>query len=194
MRTGNDFLLKQSAPRLAYQDASRLGVADRLNVGRDVQIALGPGGDQARDVGRIAVPIDEMIGASERNEALGMLRRQEDVTGILDPDRIVGGRMENKQRFMQVGDARGEVLMCDVIEEGAACMELPASELYLDFVLLTGRRWAIGKQSRDVPRIGWCVDRYHCARFGNAVRGGKDSAPPRLWPIRIEGAASVWRK
>jgi hypothetical protein len=81
--------------------------------------------------------------------------------------------MENKQRFMQVGDVRGEVLMCDVIEEGAAYMELPASECYLDFVLLTDRARAIDKQARDVPRIGWCVDRYHCARLGNTVRGGQ---------------------
>ena len=68
---GDDFLLKQSASCLAHHDFSGLAVADRLSVGGDVQIALGPEGDQARDVGGIAVPVDEMIGAGERNEALG---------------------------------------------------------------------------------------------------------------------------
>ena len=121
------------------------------------------------------MPVDEVIGAGERNEALGMLRRQEDMTGVLDPDRIVGRRMEDKQRLAQAGDARFKVLVGDVIEEGAADMELPAAERDLDFVLIAARGFPVGEQAGDVSGIGRGIDRHHRARFGDAMGGGEHS-------------------
>ena len=121
------------------------------------------------------MPVDEVIGAGERNEALGMLRRQEDMTGVLNPDRIVGRRMEDKQRLAQAGDARFKVLVGDVIEERAADMELPAAERDLDFVLIAARGFPVGEQAGDVPGIGRGIDRHHRARFGDAMGGGEHS-------------------
>ena len=65
--------------------------------------------------------------------------------------------------------------MGDVIEEGAADMELPAAERDLDFVLIAARGFPVGEQAGDVPRIGRGIDGHHRACFGYAMGGGEHS-------------------
>ena len=51
---------------------------------------------------------------------LGCFAARKICAGVLDADRIVGRRVEDEQRLAQAGDARFEVLLGDVVEEGAA--------------------------------------------------------------------------
>ncbi len=76
-----------------------------------------------------------MVGAVERHIALGMARRLEDRLGVLDPDRVVGGRMEHDQRLAETGDARALVLRAQIVEEALADGEVAAGKRDLGLAL-----------------------------------------------------------
>ena len=106
------------------------------------------------------------------------------MTGVLNPDRIVGRRMEDKQRLAQAGDARFKVRVGDVIEEGAADMELPAAERDLDFVLIAARGSPVGQQAVTC-RGSDGASSLRPRALRDAMGGGEYSGPLRLWPMRI---------
>ena len=130
VRPGQDLLLEFSAMGLAHQHQAGLD----LGLGHDlrpVEIAVGPGGDDVGHIDRVVLPAQQMVGAGERDEALGMPGGDENVRGIVDADQIVGRRMEHQQRLAQVGEAFVELLRGDVVEEFALDAERPPGELPL---------------------------------------------------------------
>ena len=57
---------------------------------------MSPRRDQMCDVSGVAGFAEKMIGASERNEAFGMLRSGEDAARIIDTDDVVVWRVKNE--------------------------------------------------------------------------------------------------
>src|SRR5438876_936956 len=83
MRANRDRLLEAAPTGFANDDG--VGIVRRLGRElRHVEIALGPRVDNVGDVGRVAAAAQEVIGAGERDEAFGMLRRGEDAACIVD--------------------------------------------------------------------------------------------------------------
>ena len=89
-----------------------------------------------------------MIGAGERDKALGMLGGDEDLGGVVDADGVVGRRMHDQQRLVQVGDLRHQLVLGDVVEEFALDVERPAGERDLDLAMLADVLDAILEQVR----------------------------------------------
>ena len=178
VRAENDFLLKFTAPRLAHLDDTRRCVVGRLIVGRHVEITRSPGGDHARHIGIVAPAAEQMIGAGKRDEALRMLRCEEDVTRIIDPDSVVGRGMEDQQRLVQLGDERCERLLGDVVEKGAADFELPPRQRDLYLAVHGDVGDLTLEQASNVGGIGRCADGDDGTRLGNAVGGGEHRCAP----------------
>ncbi len=109
MRPDRNRLLEFSAPGFGDGHLARRGIAS-LRHRRGIEVAVGPGRQHVGDIDRIAALAEQVVGAGERDEALGMLCRQEDLRRVLNPDQLVGRRMEDQQRLLQLRDARGELL------------------------------------------------------------------------------------
>ena len=83
-----------------------------------------------------------------------MLGRDEDVGRVVNADGIVGRRMHDEQRLMQVGDMRHQAVLGDVVEELALDAEWAAGERNLDFAGLSDVLDPFLEQARDMGRIG----------------------------------------
>ena len=117
-------------------------------------IAFGPGGDDVGDIGGIALVAEQMIGAGQRHETLGMLGGDEDIGGVVDPDGVVGRRMHDQQRLVQFGDMRHQAMLGDVVEEFALDVKRPSGELHFDLALRADVLDPILEQMRDMGGIG----------------------------------------
>src|SRR5262245_17498383 len=133
MPTDADLLLQAAAPGLAHDHVSVRRC--RLWFGQ-IEIALGPGRNDLGHVARIARTAEQMIGARKRHEAFRMPGRLEDTAGILDPDPIIGRRVEDQQRLAQMRDLLPQILLGNIIQEGAADTKPPSLERDLDLALL----------------------------------------------------------
>ena len=173
MPAQHDLLLKLPAPRFPHRDDAGRRVLRQLRIDRHVEIALGPGRDDARHIGGVARAADEVIGAGERDETFGMLCREKNLAGIVDADRVVGRRMKHQQRLVQVGDEGFEILLRDIVEQAAADAERPAGQRHLDLVLIVELGNAFAEQPDHMGRIERRRDRHHGARLGDAMRGGE---------------------
>src|SRR5712692_2242436 len=72
-----------------------------------------------------------MVGIGERDEALGMFGRREDLARVVDPDGGVDRRMKDEQRLAQVFDALEQPLLGDIVEKLAPDSESPPADLLL---------------------------------------------------------------
>ena len=97
----DDLLLKLAAPRFPHRDGAGRCISRELGIDRHIEIAIGPGRDDARHVDGVACAADEMVGAGERNETFRMFCREKDLAGIVDADGVVGRRMKHQQRLVQ---------------------------------------------------------------------------------------------
>ena len=168
-----DFLLEQTVAGFSYDNCAVGNFGLCARGGAHIEIALGPSSDDMRHIDRIARAAEQMVGAGERDEALGMFRRGENVARIVDADQIVGRRMKDQQRLVQFGDVGREILLRDIVNERFADMERTPGERHLDFALVFDLSNAIRKQTDHMGRIERRRDRHHRPRFGNAMRGGK---------------------
>ena len=114
-----------------------------------------------------------MIGTGERDEALGMLGRREDMRGVLDADGLVGRRMEDQQRLAQLRDALGELLLGDVSQEFPADAERPPGERHLDLAVLADGVDLVPEQMRDMAGIAGRGDGHHRPRLRDRFRRGE---------------------
>ena len=73
----------------------------------------------------------------------------------------------------RLGDEGFEILLRDIVEQGAADAKRPAGQRHLDLVLIVELGNAFAEQPDDMRRIGRRRDRHHGARLGDAVRGGE---------------------
>ncbi len=104
MRADIDDLLEFAGARLAHHHLARLFRQARY--GRDgdrIEIAPGPGGDDIGDIDRVMLLREQMIGAGQQDEALGMFGSDENLRGVVDAHGVVGGRMHDQQRLVQPG-------------------------------------------------------------------------------------------
>src|SRR5262245_5690919 len=70
-----------------------------------------------------------MVGAVQRQEALGMPCRGINVGGVIDRDGRVGRGMEDEQRAMQRGNALALVLHSKAVDQLLADTERPLGEM-----------------------------------------------------------------
>ena len=115
-----------------------------------------------------------MIGARQRHKTLGMLGRDENIGGVVDPDGVVGRRMHDQQRLVQLGDMRHQIMLGDVVEEFALDMERPPGELHLDLALGADVLDPILEEMRDMRGIGGRGDGDDRLGVGNLPGGGED--------------------
>jgi hypothetical protein len=141
---------------------------------RHVEVALGPGRDHVGHIGGIAAAAEQVIGAGERDEALGMPGGREDAARIVDADDVVGGRMEDQQRLVQGVDAPAQFLLGDVVQKGAADAERAAREPHLDLAAGFDLHASVPEQPRHMGRVGGRGDRHHRAGFRHRGRGRQD--------------------
>jgi hypothetical protein len=74
-----------------------------------------------------------VVGVIERGEALGVLGRFEDLSGVVDIDQLVARGVEREQRLAEVGDGGSQELFADVVEEQAADAKGPPADLHGGF-------------------------------------------------------------
>ena len=68
----------------------------------------------------------------------GLLVGDEDVRRVIDADSVVGRRMHDQQRLVQLGDMRHQRLLGDVVEEFALDVEGPACKPDLHLASISG--------------------------------------------------------
>jgi hypothetical protein len=95
-----------------------------------------------------------------------MFRSRENMARIVNAHRIVGWRVEHQQRFTQIGDVLGKVLLRDVVKEGAANMKGSTGDRHFDLALLADIRHVLLEQPGDMRGI-------------EGRRNGRDHARPR---------------
>jgi hypothetical protein len=105
MPADRDGLRELALPRLGNRDCSLLaaGCGPCLG-GADPDVAARPRSEHRRNVLGILLLRQQMVGGVERDEALGMLCRHEDLRGVVDADRRVAGRVEDEERFAELVD------------------------------------------------------------------------------------------
>src|SRR5262245_8754076 len=98
MRPRQYLLLEFPPVRFAhqYEAGFNFGLGHRFRL---IEVALSPCCDHIRYIDGVASPAEQVIRASERDEALRMLCSGKDMRGILDPDETIGRRMKHQQRF-----------------------------------------------------------------------------------------------
>ena len=128
-----------------------------------------------------------MIRARQRHKALGMLGRDENVRGIVDPDRVVGRRMHDQQRLVQLCDVRHQAVFGDVVEEFALDVKRPPGELHLDLAMLADVLDAIPEQMGDMDGIGGRRDGHDRLGIRNLPGGGEDRRAAEAVPDQERG-------
>ena len=83
MGTCGDFLLEGAVPGFLHDDLVRLGVSVARRRHCHFEVAFRPGGDDMSDIGSIARPAQQMIGAGKRDEARWVFRSGEYAAGIV---------------------------------------------------------------------------------------------------------------
>ena len=102
-----------------------------------------------RDIDRVALAREQMVGAGERDEALGMLGgRRRYATAFSMPTVSSVGEWKISSALRSLRDALGELLLGDVGQEFAADAERPAGERHLDLAVLADRIELILEQMR----------------------------------------------
>ena len=141
-----------------HHAARRLSSVGNL-LGRDrIEVARGPRGDDVGDVGGIASLGQQVIRARQRHEALGVLGRDKDTGRIVDADGIVGRRVHDQQRLVQLRHMIHQIVLGDVVEKLASDMKRPARQRDFDLAVLADVLDAIREQAGHMRRIGRCGD------------------------------------
>src|SRR6516165_5369646 len=94
-----------------------------------------------------------MIGAGKRDKTLRMLCRRENTAGIVDSNRFIGRRMEDQERLAKLGNAGRNLLLGNVVEQGATDAEGLAGERHLDFAFVFYVLDAVAEQAGNMGRI-----------------------------------------
>ena len=116
---------------------------DRVAGFGQVEVALGEGADHAGGVGGVLGPVEQVVGAIEGDEGLGVLGGDEDAGGIVDADGCIKRRMQHQQRGPHRPDARFLFAVLQVVEKLPRQGEAPATQLDLARTIppdLVGRR------------------------------------------------------
>ncbi len=95
----------------------------------------------------------EMVGIRERHEALGMSCGNENPRCILDADGVIGRRMHDEQRLVQMRHMAHQLMLGNVVEECAGNREGPSCERHFGAAILPDLLDTIGKQTGDMVRI-----------------------------------------
>src|SRR4029079_2078812 len=118
-----------------------------------------------------------MIGATQRNKALGMFRGGEDRARILDPDEIIGRRVEYQQGLAQVCEAVMELSLRHIVQELLADAEGTSGERDFNLAFRMDVGDMLLEQAGDVRRVGWCRNRDDRPRL-RAILGGREHRGP----------------
>src|ERR1700721_206792 len=101
----------------------------------DSQVGVGPGADDPAGPMSLAAGGEQVIGALERDEAARVTGQPEDLTRVLDADRVVGGRVQDEQRQAQAFDLVVQVSRADILDECPLEGQLAPPAQPLDAVL-----------------------------------------------------------
>ena len=85
---------------------------------------------------RVLWPGQEMIGIVQRDEALRMLRGQENLGAIFDADHLVSARMQNQKRLLERSEARELIVVRQIVDKAAAHPERAPADADLSFAVL----------------------------------------------------------
>jgi hypothetical protein len=101
-----------------------------------------------------------------------------DAPGVLDPNHLIGWRMENEQGPAQVSDLGCEVLATHVVEELLRDGEPPPSKLDLRLSVPLDRRHICMKARDDVLGVRWRRDGHHRLHGREVAGHGQHSRAP----------------
>ena len=85
--------------------------------------------------------------------------------------------MEDQERLAKLGNTRRNLLLGNVVEQGATDAERLAGERHLDFAFAFYVFDAVAEQAGNVGRIERRGDGHDCTRFGDAMRRGEHRRP-----------------
>jgi hypothetical protein len=103
-----------------------------------------------------------------------MLGGEENIRGIVDPDRVVGRRMHDQQRLVQLSNLRHQALLGDVVEELALDVERPPGKLNLHLALRADVLDAVLEEMGDMRGVGGGRDRDDRLGVRDLSGGGED--------------------
>jgi len=176
MRPDDDVVLVFAVAGFAHHDIARRSIGysrGLLRRGR-IEITYDPGSDQNGDINSVTLPAQKMIAIRQRYETLGMFGRDENPRRIVDADGVVGRRVHDQQRLVQLGDVRHQIVLGDVVEKFALDVERPARERDLDLTLRADILDAVLEKMRDMGGIGWRRDGDDRPGVMDSLRGGQD--------------------
>ena len=138
-----------------------------------VQVARCPGDDAAGDVFGVFGAREQVIGAVQRDEALGVAGGFVDFLGLLDGDCGVVRRVKDQQGLAQTGDAAGLVVAGHVFQELALDGELATGQRDGGFAVCADGIQILAELTQDVAGLGRCGDGGDGTGFGNALGRGQ---------------------
>ena len=153
------------------------------------QVARRPRGEHVRRVARVLAPGQQVIGGVERDEALRMLRREEDRRGVIDRHDGVGRRVHDEQRAMQARHGLRDLLHRDVFQEFAPNREAAARKVDFGGAAAANLVFASGEEIAEMRGSDGALIVATARADGICAAAARMAAPPRLCPTSSDGAA-----
>lgn len=129
-----------------------------------------------------------MIGAIERNEALGVLCGLEYLAGVVDADYRVQRCVKDQERLPQRADPLGRAPLFQTLQKLLSHRERAPGERHLGLAFGFDFLPRLLEQVTDVGGIERRADGRNGLRSGTCCAAASTAAPPSEWPISSCGA------
>jgi hypothetical protein len=155
------------------------------------QIPRKPSADDLSDEGRIFVAGQEMVGPVKRDEALWVPGSRKDPPGILDPDDLVAGSMQNEQGPTKIADLGFEMLPAQVVEKLPLDGKATSGELHLSLTVAFDNGHMRAEVVDHVLCVSRCSDRHHCLGLGQVCRHRENGGSAERVPNQEFGGTEM---
>jgi hypothetical protein len=118
----------------------------------------------------------EMVGSVQGDEALWVPGGRKDLPGILDPDDLVAGSMQNEQGPTKIVDLGFEMRPAHVVEKLPPDGEATSGEFHLSLTVALDEGDMHAEVVDHVLRIGWSPDRHHRLDLGQVRSHSQDGS------------------
>lgn len=179
--------------------AGRVVIVGRQGAPATSSRPIQPGADDLCGAVGVLTSGEEVVGAGQSPERLGLGGRLEDPLSLGDGDDVVVGGVDHEQWPSETGDRPGLVVAVEIVEEVGADRERPTADLDHCLALAAYPVLVAGEQGTDVARRARGTeggDRSHGLQpvGGEQGRGAAEAVPDeRTRPVAAFEEATVAR-
>ena len=177
MAAGGDALRETVCRNFRYTHVAigkRSFVAHLCRFRRGESVSAGPVSNDPGDVGSIILVGEEVVGAVDGDEGLGMSCGVEDDAGVVDRDRGIHWEVDPQQRRPEGSDAFGLRLHFEIAQKLQLDAERSASQIQFSNPVALDGGQVVAKQLHHLMRVRGCADRDYCRRLGYPTRRRQD--------------------